>query len=101
MINLDKDNFDQTIKDNPVVLVDFWATWCGPCKQLNPILEEIDAENDIIVAKVDVDQQQSLANKYGISSVPTMIVFENGLPAHNIIGAMPKHKLQKELEGWI
>lgn len=101
MLNLTLENFDSTIKENSVVLVEFWATWCNPCKQLNPILEEIDVENDIIVAKVDVDAEHALANKYGITSVPTMIVFENGLPAHNIIGAMPKHKLEKELEGWI
>ena len=101
MLNLTLENFDSTIKENSVVLIEFWATWCNPCKQLNPILEEIDVENDIIVAKVDVDAEHALANKYGITSVPTMIVFENGLPAHNIIGAMPKHKLQKELEGWI
>ena len=101
MLNLTSKNFDLTIKENSVVLVEFWATWCNPCKQLNPILEEIDVENDIIVAKVDVDTEYTLANKYGITSVPTMIVFENGLPAHNIIGAMPKHRLQKELEGWI
>ena len=101
MLNLTLENFDSTIKENSVVLIEFWATWCNPCKQLNPILEEIDVENDIIVAKVDVDAEHALANKYGITSVPTMIVFENGLPAHNIIGAMPKHRLQKELEGWI
>lgn len=101
MLNLTSETFENVIKDNPVVLVEFWAEWCGPCKQLNPILEDIDAENDIIVAKVNVDEQISLANRYGISSIPTMIVFENGLPAHNIIGAMPKHKLEKELQGWI
>ena len=101
MLNLTSENFDETINSNPIVLVDFWADWCGPCKQLNPILEDIDAENDIIVAKVNVDEQSSLSNKYGISSIPTMIIFENGLPAHNIIGAMPKHRLEKELEGWI
>jgi thioredoxin 1 len=101
MLNLTSENFNETIKSNPIVLVEFWAEWCGPCKQLNPILEDIDAENDILVAKVNVDEQSALSNKYGISSIPTMIVFENGLPAHNIIGAMPKHKLEKELDGWI
>lgn len=101
IVDLTIDNFNQIIEDNPVVLVDFWATWCNPCKQLSPILEDIDAEYEIVIAKVDVDANPELANKYGITSVPTMVVFENGLPAHNIIGAMPKHKLVKELEGWI
>ena len=101
MFNLTSENFDKAINENPVVIVDFWAEWCGPCKQLTPILEEISNENDIIIHKVNVDENPALADKYNIRSIPTIVVFENGLPAKNILGAMPKHRFMKELEGWI
>lgn len=100
-MDLTKDNFADAIKNNDIILIDFWAEWCGPCRQLSPILDEIANENQLAIGKVNVDDNQEIANKYGITSIPTMIVFENGLPAHNIIGAMPKHRLLKELDGWI
>ena len=79
-MDLTKDNFNDAIKNNDVILIDFWAEWCGPCRQLSPILDEIANENQLVIGKVNVDENNEIANKYGITSIPTMIVFENGLP---------------------
>ena len=100
-MNLTSETFSKALDDNKVVIVDFWADWCGPCKKIAPILDEIASEYNIEIAKVHVDEQPELANKYDVSSIPTLIVFENGLPAKKIVGAQPKHKLIKEFEGWI
>jgi len=80
-------------------LVDFWATWCGPCVMMAPILETFDAGNKmgIDVKKVDVDENQHLAAQYNVSSIPTMILFENGKEVKRIVGAMPLHVLEGQL----
>ena len=82
-------------------VIDFWAPWCGPCKQVEPILEEISKEYNILVGKLNVDDFPEISQKYQISSIPTMIVFENGIRVKQITGALPKHKLVKELDGWL
>ena len=93
--------FDQVIKENSVVLIDFWAEWCGPCKKVSPILDEISNEKGLIVGKLNVDENLQKPSEYGVSSIPTMVLFKDGNPVHTVIGAMPKHKLLAELAQWI
>ncbi len=94
MIHLEKENFDELIKDK--VVVDFFATWCGPCKMLGPVFEELSTEiNDIKFVKVDIDEHEDLCRKYKVMSVPTLIVFDNGKEIKRNIGFIPKDKLKE------
>ena len=91
--------FDETIKnsDKPVV-VDFWATWCGPCRMLAPILEELDQERqDLVIGKVDVDDEPALAMRFQVASIPTVMVFRDGKMAGKVIGYVPKDELCRGL----
>lgn len=100
-MNITDSNFIETINSHKVVLVDFWAEWCGPCKKVSPILDEISSENNLWVAKLNVDDNPIKAAEFSVSSIPTMILFENGKPVKTIIGAKPKHVLVEELSKWI
>ena len=79
--------FDELVKNNKTVVVDFFATWCGPCKMFSPILEKLsEEEKDVKVVKVDVDEEEDLAYRFGISSIPTVIIFKDGKPVSKAIG---------------
>lgn len=97
-IALTTQNFEaEVLKSEKPVLVDFWATWCGPCMRQAPIVEELAAEG-YSVGKVDVDQQPDLAGQYGVMSIPTLIVFKGGKEVHRVVGLTAKNDLKRLLD---
>ncbi len=95
-------NFEQEVNDG-VVVVDFFATWCGPCKMLAPIFEQLSVEmkDDAKFVKVDIDKSLEIARKYMISSVPTMMIFKDGKPVDTMVGFMPKESIKSKVESHI
>jgi thioredoxin 1 len=91
------------LKSDKIVVVDFWATWCGPCKMVAPVLDEIAGENrdKLTVAKLDIDANPSTARDYQVMSIPTMIVFQDGKPVKQIVGAKPKAALLSDLADYL
>ena len=91
-ININKDNFQEVVVNaDKKVLLDFWASWCGPCRMVLPVVEEIAEEReDIVVGKVNVDEQPELANQFGVMTIPTLIIFENGQEILRSVGAKNK-----------
>lgn len=100
ILHVTQDTFDEKVlKAKQPVLVDFWATWCGPCQMQAPILEDLAKEvNDVIIAKVDVDDNQDLAMKYRVMSIPTLIVFHDGAPVVSAVGMQSKETLKDMLK---
>jgi thioredoxin 1 len=89
----------EVLKAEGPVLVDFWAPWCGPCRVVHPVLEEMDAEReDLRIVSLNVDENQQTAAQYEVLSIPTLILFKDGAVAKKVIGAMPKRRLEAELE---
>ena len=99
VITVTKDNFEEkVVKAQGKVLLDFWATWCGPCRMIAPIVEEIAAENpSITVGKVNVDEEMELAVQFGVVSIPMLVVMENGQVVNKSVGYAPKAELLKLL----
>ena len=100
-MNVDDKSFDKVISESEIVLIDFWADWCGPCKKVSPILDEISEETGLLVGKLNIDENPGKTQEYSIHSIPTMVLFMNGKPVHTVHGAKPKHVLIKELSEWI
>jgi len=98
-IDITAENFEETITDNEIVFVDFWADWCGPCKRFGPIYEKASEEYDgIVFAKLDTDANYELTNLLGIEGIPTLMAFREGVLVFNQAGALPGHALKQVLE---
>ena len=97
-VNATSETFEsEVLKSDGKVVVDFWAEWCGPCHAVAPVLDRIADEHQVKLVKVNIDEHQDLAQRYGVASIPFMVLFENGEPQAQAIGAMPKGSLEKAL----
>jgi thioredoxin 1 len=97
-VDLTQENFETTIRGNPMVIIDFWAPWCGPCKGFAPVYEQAsETHPDVIFAKVNTDEQQELAGAFGIRSIPTLMVFREQVILFQQAGALPGNALEQEI----
>ncbi len=100
VLHLNQEGFDKLMAGSQPALVDFWATWCGPCKMLAPVMEELAAQYDgkVTVAKVDVDEEQDLAAQYGVMSIPTVVLFQDGREVERLVGYLPKERYEELID---
>ena len=94
-------NFQEVLDKNNLILIDFWAEWCGPCRKVSPILDEISESHGLPVGKLNIDENPGKTQEYSVHSIPTMVLFRDGTPVHTVLGAKPKHILLKELAEWM
>ena len=99
MLHFTKDGFDKALSQGKLMMVDFWASWCGPCRMLGPVIEQLDNQYpDVVVGKVNVDDEQELAMRYGVMSIPTVIFFKDGKEIDRKVGVMPPEAFAQVLE---
>ena len=101
-LELNQNNVDETLKEKKVTVLDFWAPWCGPCRMLGPIIDELSTDNtskDVTVAKINVEENQSLAVKYGVRGIPTVVIFKDGEEQTRKVGVASKSEFQTIIDG--
>jgi thioredoxin 1 len=100
IIQLTDDEFDLAIEKNKLMLVDFWADWCFPCKMISPLVEEMAEtyKNDLVCAKLNVDQNPISATKFSITGIPTLLLFKDGSPVERVVGAVPREQLEEKIK---
>ncbi|MCQ2350716.1 MAG: thioredoxin [Paludibacteraceae bacterium] len=99
-MELNEQNFQETLNNNAVVVVDFWATWCGPCKMVGPVIESLakDYEGKAVIGKVDIEENDDITTQYGIRNVPTVLFFKNGQLVDKVVGAGPRSMYEDKLK---
>ena len=100
ILHINDETFDQTVNSDTTVFVDFWAPWCGPCRMLSPVVDELagELEGRVTVVKCNVDENQDLAMRFGVMSIPTVVLLKGGAEAMRSVGAVPKPKLKADIE---